>query len=158
MILILFVVALVIFGTVRVGRRLAPRQRLVLFLASGVMASASHYVRRLTRFLLSRVFRARVSAMIISGEYTLMRTCASKSAAAWTTLGSKTHSPERRANPAWMPMSISFEAAVHTVRACDDKPRTNFANRRMASFGLLGCGDREVEASICDRASQYVYL
>lgn len=107
-----------------------------------VIASASHYVRRLTRFLLSGTFRARVSAMIISGEHTVMRKCAPKSAA-WTTFGFSTHSPERRSNPAWMPMSISFEACAHTVRACGDSRCTNFANRRMASFGLLGCGNRE---------------
>src|SRR4029078_4834312 len=42
-----------------------------------------------------------------------------------------------------MPMSISFEACAHTVRACDDKPRTNFANLLMASLGFLGCGKSE---------------
>lgn len=81
--------------------------------------------------------------MSISGEYTVNRTCAPKSAAARTTFGSNTHSPERRSNPAWMPMSISFEACAQTVRACGGNSWTNFANRRMASLGFLGCGNRE---------------
>jgi len=43
MILILFVVALVIFGTLRVGRRLEPRPRVVLFLASGFAVACVLY-------------------------------------------------------------------------------------------------------------------
>jgi len=44
MILIFLVTALVIFGTIRVGRRLESRQRVVLFLGAGVAVVYVLYV------------------------------------------------------------------------------------------------------------------